>query len=180
MKETAGRIGEVAQLRWKDLDTERKTITISNPEKGSKARIIPISNELINILNQLKRTNDTILSAKKHSLACSFYGHRKKTAKKLSQPRLLEIHPHTFRHWKATMIYHETKDIMHVRYILGHKSVESTQVYVHIEKQLFHYAKDNWNSLITHNIEEEQKAIEAGFELVRAINETTALYRKRK
>jgi hypothetical protein len=34
--------------------------------------------------------------------------------------------------------------------------------------------------MVTHSIEEETKAIDAGFQLVRAINETTAIYKKRK
>ena len=39
---------------------------------------------------------------------------RKRIAHKLSNPRLLKIHFHTFRYWKGTMLYHETKDMYYV------------------------------------------------------------------
>ena len=53
-------------------------------------------------------------------------------------------------------------------------------VYINIEQALFLNTGDEWTTKVSHNIEEETKLINAGFELVRAINETTALYRKRK
>jgi integrase len=49
---------------------------------------------------------------------------RKRIAKKLNNPRLMKIMLHTFRHWKATMEYPKTKDIIHVKEILGHKNIE--------------------------------------------------------
>ncbi|MCJ7767506.1 tyrosine-type recombinase/integrase, partial [Candidatus Bathyarchaeota archaeon] len=35
LKETGVRIGEAAAITWKDVDFERKTVTINHPEKGS-------------------------------------------------------------------------------------------------------------------------------------------------
>ncbi len=42
------------------------------------------------------------------------YLKRKRLASKLQNPRLLNISFRTFRHWKAAMEYHETRDILHV------------------------------------------------------------------
>jgi hypothetical protein len=44
-------------------------------------------------------------------------------AYQLQNPRLLREHFHTLRHWKATMEYHRTKDILHVMNVLGHKNI---------------------------------------------------------
>jgi len=33
------RCGEVIRLRWKDVDLERRIITLNEPEKGSNPRI---------------------------------------------------------------------------------------------------------------------------------------------
>ena len=50
LKETGARSGEAARLKWRDVDFERKIATIT-PEKGSRARILPISQKLIDMLN---------------------------------------------------------------------------------------------------------------------------------
>jgi integrase len=61
LKETGARSGEAARLRWRDVDPERKIATIT-PEKGSRARILPISQKLIDMLNcQPKKTERIFL-----------------------------------------------------------------------------------------------------------------------
>lgn len=67
-------------------------------------------------------------------MRANFYTQRKHIAEKLANPRLLEIHFHTFRHWKGTTEYHRTKDAFWVKELLGHKNILSTQVYIHIER----------------------------------------------
>jgi hypothetical protein len=78
------------------------------------------------------------------------------------------------------MEYHKTKDLVHVQIRLGHRDITSTMVYINIEQALWMNSEDEWTSKVSHSIEEERKLINAGFELVRAVNETTAIYRKRK
>jgi len=116
----------------------------------------------------------------KNSFRTAYQKLIQRTATKLGNQRILKISPHTFRHWKATILYHETKDIIHVKTILGHKSINSTMIYINIENALFLQETDEWTTIVTHNIDEETKAINTGFQLVRAINETTAIYKKRK
>lgn len=179
-KETAGRVGELTQIEWTDIDTTRKLIEINHPEKHSHPRTLPISNRLIEMLSNLPKKYKTIFNPRKASIRQIFTDTRNLTAKRTANPDLLKIHLHTFRHWKATMLYHETHDIYEVKRFLGHKSVKNTEIYITIEKDLWMTTNDQWTSTVTHTLEEEQKAINIGFELVRAINETTALYRKRK
>jgi hypothetical protein len=40
----------------------------------------------------------------------TFQKTRKRLANKLQNPSLLKISFHTFRHWKATELHHQTKD----------------------------------------------------------------------
>ncbi len=100
---------------------------------------------------------------------------RKRLAHKLQNPRLLRISFHTFRHWKATMEYHKTKDLLHVMQLLGHRNIETTLIYT----QLVNFEKDEYYSAIAHNVEEAKKLIESGFEYV-CTHENTMLFRKRK
>ena len=66
-----------------------------------------------------------------------FSQQRKRIAKKLQNPRLQRITFHTFRHWKATMEYHRTKDNLYVKQVLGHKRIENTLIYVQLAEELF-------------------------------------------
>ena len=50
---------------------------------------------------------------------------------------------HTFRHCKALREYHKTKDILHVMYVLGHKSLLTTQRYVGLYKQVYNSIQTN-------------------------------------
>ena len=43
----------------------------------------------------------------------------------------LNLHPHLFRHSFATMILKKGAKITTVQKLMGHKSIESTMVYVH-------------------------------------------------
>ena len=101
---------------------------------------------------------------------------RKRLSHKLQNPRLLEISFHTFRHWKATMEYYKTKDILHVRQLLGHKNINNTLKYT----QLVTFETDEWHSSTAKTTEEAQKLVEAGFEYVCTTPQETMLFRKRK
>lgn len=58
-------------------------------------------------------------------------------AKDFNNPRWLRIPFTTFRHCKATIEYHKTKDILYVKQLLGHKSFSSTMIYIDIEKAIY-------------------------------------------
>ncbi len=143
LKETGARSGEAARLRWRDLDIERKIATIT-PEKGSRARILPISQKLIDMLNRQPKKTEKIF-ATAYSLKSNFYKTRKSIAFKLQNPRLKEIGLHTFRHWKATMEYHKTRDILHVQQLLGHRDLRNTLIYINLEKAIFQNADEEYH-----------------------------------
>ena len=69
---------------------------------------------------------------------------------------------------------------MHVKYILGHKTINCTLIYINLEQALFLQSTDEWITKVSHNLDEETELINAGFQLVRSVNETTAIYKKRK
>ena len=180
LKETGARIGEVESLKWQHLDSERKTIYIT-AEKGSNSRILPASTKLLAMLNNLPKTNDKVFQTHKHSQRTAFEKLRNRTATKLNNPRLKNIHFHTFRHYKGTMEYHKTKDIIHVKTVLGHKNIESTMTYINIESAIFLTGTDEWTSKVAQNATQACQLIETGFEYVTGeYNDGGKLFRKRK
>lgn len=182
LKETGMRIGELTQLAPLDIDTERKTVNIT-PEKGSNPRILPISDKLIGMIKNLSRdpraTYTTLFQPHKDTLRDYLCCQRKALAEKLGNPRIAKIGFHTLRHWKGTMEYHNTKDIVHVKYTLGHKSITSTMIYINLENALFLQTDENFACKVAHNEQEEQELIQAGFTYVSERNELH-FYKKRK
>jgi integrase/recombinase XerD len=178
LKETGIRIGELTQLKWKDLDIERKTLSIT-PEKGSNPRILPITDKLIGMLNSQPKNKPTIFQPDARYLRGYLATQRKKLAQKLNNPRLKEISFHTLRHWKGTMEYHKTQSIMHVKQILGHKSITSTMIYINLEQAIFLNGTDEWTTATAKTPEECCKLIDVGFTLADTID-GIHIYRKRK
>ncbi|MFQ5758954.1 MAG: hypothetical protein ACE5IF_04695 [Candidatus Bathyarchaeia archaeon] len=78
------------------------------------------------------------------------------------------------------MEYHKTRDILHVKHLLGHKNVQNTMIYIDIEKAIYGSLRDKvFTCRVAATIEEDKKLIEAGFEYVTERN-GTKIYRKRK
>src|SRR4030065_1971161 len=72
-----------------------------------------------------------------NSFKTTFLKAHKRLAFKLQNPRLQRKSFHTFRHWEATELYHQTKDAHYVQRFLGHKSLRNTEIYINIEQALF-------------------------------------------
>jgi len=131
-KETGARSGEISKIKWADIDEERRIIRINEPEKGSNPRIISITTDLINALQGLPKKSEYIFSMKDGEIpmTSAYLGHllyqgRKTAARKLGNPRLNMITFQIIRHWKGTTEYHKTRDILHVKSILGHKNIRT-------------------------------------------------------
>ncbi|MEM3880906.1 MAG: tyrosine-type recombinase/integrase [Candidatus Bathyarchaeia archaeon] len=173
LKETGARCGEISALKWTDIDLEQRLVRIT-PEKHSNPRILPISTKLVEMLRKLPMDKERIFSGT-NLMRRNYNRQRRRIVAKLGNPRLMQISFHTFRHWKATMEYAKTKDILHVKEVLGHKSINNTLLYT----QLVNFKDDEYTSAIAHSIEEACKLVEAGFEYVCDFG-AYKLFRKRK
>jgi integrase len=145
--------------------------------KGSLARIVKVPPRTIAMINELRKTSDLVFNSHPDMIRRNYYKQRCRLARLLQNPRIKQIRLHTFRHWKATMEYHRTLNIKYVQQLLGHKKLESTDLYT----QLINFESDEWHVAHARNLEEESKLIEAGFEYVRySDKDSVAIYRKRK
>jgi site-specific recombinase XerD len=132
------------------------------------------------MLNQIPKKNDRIFNSNTKILGTYFREVRKRLAYRLHNPRLKEIHFHTLRHWKATQLYHQTKDILYVKEFLGHKRLDSTLLYINIEKAIFHQGNaDNFHVKIAETPKEIKELLEVGFEYV-CEKGNKVFFRKRK
>jgi integrase len=168
LKETGIRPGEAWRLLWTDVDTATRTVRVA-PEKRSKPRIFHISAKLAAMLENLpKNYGDGIFSKPGMRLghhSDHFLQQRKRLASKLENPRLLRVTFKTFRHWKGTMEYHRTKDVIHVMQVLGHKNIANTLVYITLAEELFK-GQQEYVSKVAKNAKQACSLVEAGFEYV--------------
>jgi integrase len=109
---------------------------------------------------QTRETSEKVFPRSVRNHRRIFQRQRKRWAAKLHNPRIENITFHTFRHWKATMEYHKTKDILYVMKLLGHRSITNTLVYT----QLIAFKDDEYTSKVATTTDEACKLVEAGFE----------------
>jgi integrase len=174
LKETGMRSGEAWELEWIDFNFENRTVRVT-PEKGGNPRVVKISNKLIAMLNALPKDHQGPFKGSLRHFARTFRRQRKKATHKLQNKRIKKITFHTLRHWKATMEYHRTKDILHVKQMLGHKSIQSTLIYTH----LVNFEDDQFTCRVARTLKEAEDLIEAGFDYVTDMDDAK-LFRKRK
>jgi integrase len=181
LKETGARRGEIWTLTWDDIDFESKVVNIT-PEKGSNPRVIHLSNKLLEMLSNLKKIyGNRVFSTPEMNIeyfAINLQRQRKKISVKIGNQRLLRIHFHTFRYWKGTMLYHETKDMYYVMQRLGHRNIQNTLLYVSMEDALFE-GECQHISKVAKNTQEALKLVDAGFEFVTKFGDEQ-IFRKRK
>ncbi len=180
LKDTGADPGELTKFQPTDISVQTRMLEI-RPVKGHNSRVLPVSKDFITRIQTLKsyEKGNRIFSQK--SLVMCLYWQRKRAAQKFNNPRLQKISFTTFRHWRGTMEYHRTKDILHVKSVLGHKQIRNTLKYIHLEQMLFNEVKDQYITKIALNVKEACALAEVGFEYVTGeYNDGGKIFRKLK
>ena len=178
LKETGFRIGELWQCKWTDLDEEKSTIKCV-AEKHGNPREIRISQKLIDMLHALPKTNEYIFGNTSLSNHRWRYDRQKTAlAKKLQNPRLKQIHFHTFRHYYATRLFNETKNLPFVKEKLGHRNINSTMVYTHIVE--FDEESQNYHHATAKDEKEAGQLIDNGWTYICTTPQNVMMFRERK
>ena len=134
---TGIRRAELIGLKDVDVDIEGKTIQVTG--KRNKQRIIPISNNmkdlLVDYIDARNRAVENIsgyLFVKEDGEALyPMLVHRIVTANLKWIPTLAKTSPHVLRHSFATGMLNNGADLNAVKELLGHSSLASTEVYTH-------------------------------------------------
>ena len=131
---TGIRIGELCNIRLGDIDFERKTIRING--KGKKERIVYLVSD--NVIQALYKYIDCRISASDY-LFVNWKGRRmseesiRSAIIQIAQTTVKRrITPHMFRHTFATMLLESNIDISFIQELLGHSSIKTTQIYLHL------------------------------------------------
>lgn len=134
---TGMRRGELVHLTWHDVNLETRVILIRNREdfvvKGGKGRTIPMNGTVYQMLSNKQRVCEYVLTGANGSQLCPIF-----LAKRLKRyVRELgldpKLHFHNFRHTFATLLVQDGVPIYELKELLGHKDVQTTQIYSHME-----------------------------------------------
>ena len=129
---TGIRLNEAVNIKWEDIDFERGIIHLK-VTKGEKERIIFLHDKLKKFIEyfNIKKEGLVFLSnlGKKYDKRTiqMIVGN---AAKKSGISR--RITPHTLRHSFATHLLEGGADIRHIQKLLGHSSLQTTQIYTHV------------------------------------------------
>ena len=169
--ETGARTNEAERIQWEDIDYARKKIYIKASKNGN-ARFITVSDKLLNMLGRLPRNDkQTYVFPKKcrNTRRVSFSKRMERLARLTNNNRYRKIHFHTFRYIFALRTYHRTKDILHVKTLLGHRNLMTTQRYVELYCQLFDTNQpDQFITKIAATKEERCELINDGWEFIKS------------
>jgi len=134
---TGMRRAEVANLRDTDIQWERKEIKVLG--KGGKARVIPVSMTLYELMIRYREERNTLFAKEADTFFVTDKGRNVYTRFiYMVSIRYLEMvtsienkGPHLIRHTFATHLMSNGADIQAVKALLGHSSLAATQVYMH-------------------------------------------------
>ena len=137
------RVSELTTLKISDLFFEEGFIKVTG--KGDKQRFVPIgrtTQEIINIYINEIRSQINIQPKDKDTLFLNHLGRQltramiftiiKQLAEKINLKK--SISPHTFRHSFATHLLQNGADLRSIQLMLGHESITTTEIYVHVDK----------------------------------------------
>ncbi|MEP3208711.1 MAG: site-specific tyrosine recombinase XerD [Maribacter sp.] len=137
------RVSELVNLQISDLYFEEDFIKVTG--KGDKQRFVPISDinkKYISIYRKEIRVHQTIQKGFDDILFLNRRGKQltramvftiiKRLAEKIGLNK--NISPHTFRHSFATHLLENGADLRAIQQMLGHESITTTEVYMHVDR----------------------------------------------
>jgi len=137
------RVSELINLKLSDLYFGEDFIKVTG--KGNKQRLIPISdstqkyillykNHVRNHISIVPEFNDIVFLNRrgKQLTRAMIFTIVKRLAIKINLNKT--ISPHTFRHSFATHLLENGADLRAIQLMLGHESITTTEIYMHVDK----------------------------------------------
>jgi integrase len=180
-KDTGLRPIELTNLTLKHLDLNKGIIYPETAKHGTP-RALKITKQSLNILNNYIELKNLNINSKifgkwdSKRFGALFRHCRNTTAEKLAKQSIKTIRLYDLRHYFATMLYRQTKDILFVKQQLGHNNIKNTLIYTQL---LVDEESDNYICKISTNPEQTKELIELRFEYITEQN-GLKFFRKRK
>lgn len=149
---TGMRLGELLNLRWENVSLSKNSITVGDHRfitKGKKQRTIPMCDKLTKCLVQRaerRAQGDEFvfgISAKR-TLTKDYVS---KTYKEICRTAGIDerIKFHSLRHSFASYLAQQGVSPYHIKELLGHASVTTTEIYSHLNEDVLKQAIEKFN-----------------------------------
>ena len=141
---TGIRATEAATMRECDVDLRDNTIRVVG--KGGNERVVPLNPEVTRTLQQYRAVRGAVTPAATffrsrsgaHMSRGAIYERVRTAAQKARIDR--RVSPHRLRHTFATHLVKRGVQLVTIRDLLGHRSIASTQIYLHTTADDLRYA----------------------------------------
>ena len=138
------RVSEVIGLKLSDLYFDEGFIKVLG--KGSKQRFVPIASSAVKKINNYIKESRSKLKIKSEAEDILFLNRRGAQLTRAMIFTILKdltkiagitknVSPHTLRHSFATHLLENGADLRSIQLMLGHESITTTEVYLHLDKQ---------------------------------------------
>jgi integrase len=180
MKDMGTRPIELTWLKVSDINLQNGIVNITGAKHtiGRNGKLRPQTLEMLkaHITKRKISANGQLFPIQSDSLSEQFRRLRNGLAQKLQDSTFKNIRLYDFRHFKATMEYHKTKDLLYIKALLGHKDLRTTLRYTQLLENL---GNEEYTCKVAKTVEEATNLIENGFTLADTID-GMHIYRKRK
>ena len=136
---TGIRVAELCGLDVGDLDLDHGVVTVTG--KGSKQRQVLAHDRCVDSVRRWLGGPRSAMAGKGGDPGALFYNGRGNRLGSRDVRRILDrrspvpTHPHALRHSFATHLLDGGADLRVVQELLGHASLQTTQVYTHVSKE---------------------------------------------
>lgn len=148
------RVSELVTLKISDLFFEEGFIKITG--KGNKQRFVPIGLATQKLILNYKNFVRVHLSIQKGHEDTLFLNRRGKQLTRAMVFTIIKdlaiviglrktISPHTFRHSFATHLLENGADLRSIQLMLGHESITTTEVYMHLDRKFLAEVLQNYH-----------------------------------
>lgn len=148
------RVSELVSLKLSDLFFEEGFIKITG--KGNKQRFVPVGKTTIKLISLYVNQVRVHLSIQKGFEDTLFLNRRGKQLTRAMVFTIIKnlatkinlnktISPHTFRHSFATHLLENGADLRSIQLMLGHESITTTEVYMHLDRKFLSEVLKNYH-----------------------------------
>ncbi len=126
--ETAMRAGEIASLKWENINLIKRIAVLPDTKNGDK-RIVPLSSKAIEILNALDKDGLNVFQLRSSYVITDVF---RRAAKRAG---ISGLRFHDLRHEAVSRLFEKRLNVMEVASISGHRSLQMLQRYTHLRAE---------------------------------------------
>lgn len=139
------RVSELINIKLSDINTRNRMVRILG--KGNKERIVPFTDECASWIDKYIKECRPILASHTEQISINLFlnGQGKAVTRRGIEYILknieektglnLGLHAHLLRHTFATHLLENGADLRVIQELLGHESINATQVYTHVTEE---------------------------------------------